>query len=128
MIFGGLLSLPVTIVPLAMQASGAPPLFRTAVTLLLVIPGAIFALGCCMSMPLIVDREMDTLDAMKESWRITSGRRVDIFVTMLVIFGGILAGCCLCGVGVPVVMAVTPIAFSYIYLRLTGQPVAATPS
>jgi len=90
--------------------------------LVLALPVAFLGLGWSMSLSLIVDRGLGAVAAMKESWRITSGRRVDIFVALLVLFCVAFAGCCLCGLGLPVAMALTPLTFAFIYLRLTGQP------
>lgn len=127
MVFGGLVSLPITVIPLVMRASGAPAQLQLPVTLLLLLPGILLTLAWSMTLPLIVDRGMGGVEAMKESWRITSGRRVDIFLAMLVVVAAMVGGCCLCGVGMPIGMAIAPIAFSFIYLRLTKQPVVATP-
>jgi len=124
----GLVALPGTIVPIGMRVAGSPPALQLPVTLLLLVPGFLLAVAWSMAMPLIVDRGMGGIEAMKESWRITAGRRFDIFVTMLVLGLVIVGGCCLCGIGAPIGMALTPIALSFIYLRLTTQPVASTES
>jgi membrane-anchored glycerophosphoryl diester phosphodiesterase (GDPDase) len=126
MALGGLTSLPSTLIPLAMRVYGAPPALQLPVTLLLLIPGFFLSFGWSMTLPLIVDRGLGGVAAMKESWRITKGRRADIFLVMFVTFCVIFAGCCLCGLGAPIAMAIYPLAFSFIYLRLTGQPVAVT--
>lgn len=126
MVLGGLVSLPASIVPLAMTAAGSPPALQLPITLALLVPGTLLGLGWCMAWPLIVDRGMGAVDAMKESWRITSGSRGAIFVTFLVVILVAMGGCCLCGIGMPIGMAIAPIAFSFIYLRLTRQAVAAT--
>jgi hypothetical protein len=69
---------------------------------------------------------MGGVEAMKESWRITSGQRFNIFVTMLLLGLIIAGGMCLCCVGASIGMAITPIALAFVYLRITGQPVAPT--
>jgi hypothetical protein len=128
MVLGGLVSLPATVVPIVMRATGAPQGISVPVSLLLLLPGFFFTLGWSMALPLIVDRGMGGVEAMKESWRITSGQRFGIFVTMLLLVLVVMGGCCLCGIGAPIGMAITPIALSFVYLRLTGQPVASTES
>lgn len=126
MALAGLVSLPATIVPIAMRAAGSPPVLQLPVTLLLLVPGFVLTLAWSMTLPLIVDRGMGGVEAMKESWRITSGQRFNIFVTMLLLGLVIAGGCCLCGLGAPIGMALTPIAICFVYLRITGQPVAST--
>ena len=127
MVLAGSLSLPATLVPIGIHVAGAPPLLQLPLTLVLLLPGLFLALGWSMALPLIVDRGLGAVDAMKESWRITSGRRVDVFVAFLVLTCMAVAGCCLCGLGMPIAMALTPLTLAFIYLRLTGQPVMRTP-
>lgn len=126
MVLAGLLSLPSTLVPIALHLTGGPPLLQLPLTLLLLLPVLFLTLGWSMALPLIVDRGLGGIAAMKESWRITSGRRVDIFVTFVLVFCVVFAGCCACGLGAPIAMAMAPLAFAFIYLRLTGQPLAPT--
>jgi hypothetical protein len=126
MALAGLVSLPATVVPIAMRAAGSPPALQLPVTLLLVLPGFMLAIALSMAIPLIVDRGMGGVEAMKESWRITSGQRFNIFVTMLLLALIMVGGMCLCCVGATIGMALTPIALSFVYLRITGQPVAPT--
>lgn len=118
----GFLSLPATLVPIAIRVAGAPPWLQLPITLVLILPGLFLALGWSMALPLIVDRGLGAVAAMKESWRITSGRRVDVFVAFLVLFCMGIAGCCLCGLGMPIAMGLAPLTFAFIYLRLTSQP------
>jgi hypothetical protein len=128
MALAGLISLPATVVPIVMRVQAAPQALSFPVMMLLLIPGFLVTLGWSMALPLIVDRGMGGVEAIKESWRITTGQRFNIFVTMLLLGLVILGGCCLCGVGAVIGAAITPIAIAFIYLRLTGQPVASTES
>ena len=91
----------------------------------LVVPGVILALGLCMTIPLIVDRGLGPVDALGESWRLTDGHKANLFIFGLIAFGLGIAGVCACGVGLLLVLPLLYIAHMYIYLKLTGQPVAA---
>jgi uncharacterized membrane protein len=77
-----------------------------------------------MTFPLIVDRNLGPIEALQESWRITDGHKMNLFVFGLIAFALLLAGACACGIGVFFVMPIIYIAQMYIYLKLTGQPVA----
>jgi len=90
---------------------------------LLIVPGVILALGLCMTAPLIVDRNLGPIDALTASWKLTEGNRMNIFVFWLIAVGLSIAGACACLIGMLLVAPVLGIAFMYIYLRLTGQPV-----
>jgi uncharacterized membrane protein len=92
--------------------------------LLLIVPGIIVGIGFSMALPLIVDRNLGPIDALTESWKLTEGNRVNIFIFGLIAFGLAIAGMCACGLGLLLVAPVGWIAYLYIYLRLTGQPVA----
>lgn len=41
--------------------------------MLCLVPGIILALGWSFAVPLVVDRDLAPIDALKESWRITTG-------------------------------------------------------
>jgi uncharacterized membrane protein len=90
----------------------------------LIVPGVILALGLCMAIPLIVDRGLGPIDALSESWKLTDGHKTNLFIFGLIAFGLSIAGACACGVGLFLVIPLLYIALMYIYLKLTGQPVA----
>jgi uncharacterized membrane protein len=92
---------------------------------LLIVPGVILSLGLSMTMPLIVDRGLGPMEAISESWRITTGHKMNLFVFGLLAIGVLIVGLCACGVGFFLALPLLFIAQAYIYLRLTGQPVAA---
>jgi uncharacterized membrane protein len=91
---------------------------------LLIVPGVILALGLSMSIPLVVDRNLGPIDALGESWKLTEGNRMNLFVFGLIAIGLSIAGVCACGIGWLLVVPLLYLAWFYIYLRLTGQPVA----
>ena len=123
---GGLLVLPATIIPKVLVMAGLPPLVSSPLTLILLLPYFFFTVCWVLAFPLVVDRGLGGVAAMKESWRLTSGNRLAIFLCFLLVGLLAIAGSCLCCIGLPVVMALTPLAVSYFYLRLTGQPSAPT--
>ncbi|WP_437296698.1 YciC family protein [Sorangium sp. So ce426] len=92
---------------------------------LLIVPGVIVSLGLSMTYLCIVDRNLGAIDAMKESWRITTGHKGGIFVYVLLACALALAGALACCLGVFVAAPVITIGLTYIYLRLTGQPTAS---
>jgi uncharacterized membrane protein len=92
--------------------------------ILLIVPGVILALGLSMSLPLIIDRNLGPIDAMTESWKLTDGNKVNIFLFWLIAVGLSIAGACACGVGILLVAPLLWVAYFYVYLKLTGQPVA----
>src|SRR6185503_4977789 len=92
---------------------------------LLIVPGVILALGLCMTMPLVIDRNLGPIEALTESWKLTDGHKMNLFVFGLIAIGLVIAGLCACGVGLLLVTPLLYIAHMYIYLKLTGQPVAA---
>jgi uncharacterized membrane protein len=92
--------------------------------ILLVVPGVILGVGLSMAVPLIVDRNLGPIDALSESWKLTEGNRLNIFILWLIAVGLVIAGACACGVGLLLVAPLLWIAWLYVYLRMTGQPVA----
>ena len=92
--------------------------------ILLIVPGVILALGLSMTVPLIVDRNLGPIDALTQSWKLTEGNRVNIFIFWLIAFGLAIAGVCACGIGILLVTPILWIAYLYVYLKLTGQPAA----
>jgi uncharacterized membrane protein len=90
----------------------------------LIVPGVILMIGLSMTLPLIVDRGLGPIDALTESWRLTDGNRGNIFIFGLIAFGLIVAGSCVCVIGILAVIPLLHIAHMYIYLKLTHQPVA----
>jgi uncharacterized membrane protein len=92
--------------------------------ILLIVPGIILALGWSMAAPLIVDRRLGPIDAMKKSWAITTGHKSTLFLFGLLMIGVALLGLLACCVGVLVAGPIGYIAWAFIYLRITGQSTA----
>jgi len=94
----------------------------------LIVPGVILGLGLMMTMPAIVDRKLGPIEAMQESWRITTGHKGALFLFLLLALVLMIAGLCACGVGMFVAAPIVQIAMAFIYLRLTGQQTAPVQS
>jgi uncharacterized membrane protein len=90
----------------------------------LVVPGIILSLGFSVAPWVIVDRGLGPIEGMKASWELTDGHKGNIFIFNLIAFGLSLVGMCACGVGTLIVVPILCIAHAYIYLKLSGQPVA----
>ncbi|MBI4705907.1 MAG: hypothetical protein HY744_32850 [Deltaproteobacteria bacterium] len=88
--------------------------------LLLIVPGIILALGLSLTVPIVVDRNLHAVDAMKESWRLTTGHKVGIFVFGLLMAALMLLGLLACCVGVLVVAPLGQIA--WVFLPATERP------
>jgi len=82
---------------------------------LLFIPLIIMSLGLWMYKFLIVDQELGPIESLKESWRLTSGEKGDLFLWAIVTFFINLVGLLCCFVGLLITVPVTSIATAYIF-------------
>ena len=75
--------------------------FGTLIGLLLfIVPGIIFALGMQMVFYAVVIEELGPIDALRRSWELTDGNKLNIFVIVLVSgIGALFAACVTCGIG-----------------------------
>lgn len=85
---------------------------------LLIIPGIIAALGLMFVTYLIVDRHMNPIDAIKESWRITKGHKWELFLLALALIGLNIVGFLLLLVGLLVTVPVSMLAVVHVYRTL----------
>ncbi|MFC2003704.1 hypothetical protein ACFLV4_07190 [Chloroflexota bacterium] len=82
---------------------------------LLIIPGIIFACKLAFTPFLVVDRKMDVIEAVKESWRMTNGHAWTVFLIGLLAIPISIAGLICLGVGIiPATMWITA-AFASLY-------------
>lgn len=89
--------------------------------ILLVIPGLIVAVVFGLYGWALVDKNLDPLEALRHSSRITRGRRGQVFLFVLAAIGLNLLGLVLLLVGVLVTSAVTLIAAGNAYRQLDGS-------
>lgn len=92
--------------------------------LLLIVPGIILSVGWSLMLPVLVDKNLGPVEALKESWRITSGHKGNIFVALLLLALTAIAGLCACGIGILVAYPIMYFAIAFMYLRLSGQQTA----
>lgn len=89
---------------------------------LLLVPGLIVALGISQYSYLVVDQNLGGIDALKKSWEMTNGHRMNLFVFGLLAFLVVLAGYIACIIGALLVsVPVLTIAAAYIYLSIKGE-------
>jgi uncharacterized membrane protein len=90
--------------------------------MLCLVPGIILALGTCFYGMLIVDQNLPGVDAVRRSWDMTKGHKVNLFVFGLLGLCVFAAGALACGIGAILVsVPMGYVAFASVYLRLKGE-------
>lgn len=88
-------------------------------TLLLIVPGVIWAHKYLLASMIVLDKNMRPMEAIKMSGRITDGSKWKLFCLMLLITGvNILGAICLL-VGLTLTIPMSAIAMVYAYRKLT---------
>jgi len=87
-------------------------------TCLLIVPGIIAALGLMFVNWVVIDQGLGPVEALKESWRLTSGEKGGLFLWALVMCGVVLVGVLACCVGVLVAGPVVGLGTTIIYDNL----------
>jgi uncharacterized membrane protein len=91
---------------------------------LCLVPGIILSIGLCFQGCLIVDQNLAGVDALKKSWEMTKGHKLNIFIFGLLGFCVYLAGVLACGLGALLISApLLFVALAWIYLRIKGEAV-----
>ena len=85
---------------------------------LLVIPAYIFMLGFFYAPVLVIDKNLSPMNAMKGSWRLTDGNKVNILIYFLLAGLMNLAGMLACGVGMMLTFPITWIGMMMLYDKL----------
>ena len=88
---------------------------------LLIIPGIVFAVKLALVPYLVIDKKMDAIEAVKESWRLTNGHGWTIFGMALLAIPIFIAGLIVFIVGVIPALIWIQCAFASIYFALTGK-------
>jgi uncharacterized membrane protein len=83
--------------------------------ILLIIPGIIFACKLAFTPYLVVERNMDVIEAIKASWNMTRGHAWKVFFIGLLAIPIAIVGLCLLLIGIiPAIMWIT-LAFASLY-------------
>jgi uncharacterized membrane protein len=82
---------------------------------LLIVPGIIFACKLAFTPYLVVDRKMEAIEAVKESWRMTRGYAWKVFFIGLLAVPIALAGLICFGVGIIFALMWIRLAFASLY-------------
>jgi uncharacterized membrane protein len=86
---------------------------------LLIVPGVIAAIMFMFAKFVVVDRNMNPIDAMKESARITKGHRFTLLLLILALVAINIVGAILLLVGLLVTIPVSGLAAVYAYRKLS---------
>jgi uncharacterized membrane protein len=89
--------------------------------MLLVIPGIIFACKLAFVPYLIVDKKMEAVEAVKESWRMTRGHSFTIFAMGIMAFFLVIFGLIAFIVGIVIALIWIRIAFAAIYYNASRE-------
>lgn len=83
--------------------------------LLIIIPGVVFAIGMCLAQYRVIDGQKPAIDAMKESWHITKGHRVQLGLFMLALIVINVIAMIPLGLGLLVSVPVSGLAYVHVY-------------
>lgn len=86
--------------------------------ILLIVPGIIFAIRLEFVSYLIIDKEMGPMEAIKESWRMTSGNAWRLFLMGLLLGLINILGALALGIGLLWTIPTTGLATAFVYKKL----------
>ncbi len=90
--------------------------------LLLIVPGIVVGLGLHLCLFALVDQDIGPIASLRESWRLTEGHKLTLFVVYVVM--GVLAllvTCLTCGIGYLAVIPILSLAQSVVYHSLMNE-------
>jgi hypothetical protein len=87
---------------------------------LCIVPGVIAVCGLFPTFMLIMEDDLDAVDAIKKAWDLTNGHKGEIFLYGVVVFFLNLAGLLACCVGLLVTVPVGELGWMKMYLELRG--------
>jgi hypothetical protein len=86
-----------------------------------IVPGVIVGVGLMLAPWYVVDKNMGVMEALKTSWKATTGSKGKLFGFTIAIMGVIILGYLACCIGVLGALPVAQVAVAIVYLRMTGQ-------
>lgn len=101
--------------------------------ILLIVPGIIWAIKYQFFGYLVIDQNLDAVEAIKKSGAITKGSKGHLFLFWLASFGVNILGVLACGIGLFATIPTVWVAHAYIYRKLAyaqavSEPVQPAPS
>lgn len=87
--------------------------------ILLVVPGIYFAIRLTFVPFLVIDKKLNPIDALKESWKMTEGQVWHLFKLMVVFVLLVLLGVLLLVVGLLVTVPLGALMVAYVYRKLS---------
>jgi len=93
---------------------------------LLIVPGIIFACKLVFTPYLVVDRKMEVIEAVKESWRMTNGHAWKVFGMGLLAILICIAGLICFGVGIIIAIMWIRVAFASLYHAVSLSEASAS--
>lgn len=96
--------------------------------MLLLVPGVIFACRLAFVRYLVMDKKMEPVEAVEESWRMTRGHANSIFFMGLLALPIIIAGLLCFGVGVVPAYMWVRCAFASMYFAVSELEKSKTPA
>jgi uncharacterized membrane protein len=88
---------------------------------LLIVPGIYLYVRWQFFTILIIDKNLPPIEALKESWRLTSGRVIDMFLVLVLMTALLLAGSLAFGVGLIAALPLSLIFLSQVYRVVGGK-------
>ena len=85
----------------------------------LIVPGIYFACRLAFVPYLVVERKMDVVPALRESWDLSQGKAGKVFLMGLIAIPIALLGLMMCGVGILFSLVWIHAAFASLYVALT---------
>ncbi len=95
---------------------------------LLIVPGIIFACKLVFNPYLVVDRKMEVIEAVKESWRMTGGHFWKVFLIFLLAIPIGIAGLICFGVGIIVAIMWVRLAVASLYHAVSLSRESSAPA
>ncbi len=87
----------------------------------LIVPGIIFACKLAFVPYLVTDRKMEATEAIRESWRMTTGHSGTIFLMGLLSVPVVIAGMLLLGIGIILAIMWISLAFAAIFAAVAAK-------
>lgn len=90
-------------------------------TVLCILPGIAVALLSCFVLPFIIEDKQDAMTAIRSSWNLWSKNFGTLIGPGLALFGLVIAGFIVCGVGALITLPLAYIGINYGFRVLTGK-------